>query len=159
MDDDNFYTPGNVVIDFIARTLPLLSGFISRFGAHCCSGRQEQRHGGKVDVPDWIDAQAHIKQIGSQKDTAQVNPYKLSNALIAEARKHGAQLVIGVVEEICLSKGKAGGAPSKVSGVKVNGQILKCDVAVVAMGPWSFLAAAWLPLPEVIGRKAHSIVM
>jgi glycine/D-amino acid oxidase-like deaminating enzyme len=29
---------------------------------------------------------------------------------------------------------------------------------VIAMGPWSILAARWLPLPAVLGYKGHSLV-
>jgi len=29
---------------------------------------------------------------------------------------------------------------------------------VIAMGPWSMLAAQWLPLPPVFGLKGHSLV-
>ena len=29
---------------------------------------------------------------------------------------------------------------------------------MIAMGPWSILAARWLPLPAVFGYKGHSLV-
>jgi hypothetical protein len=32
------------------------------------------------------------------------------------------------------------------------------DAVVIAMGPWSILAAKWLPLPPVFGLKGHSLV-
>src|SRR6516164_4484004 len=32
------------------------------------------------------------------------------------------------------------------------------DAVVIAMGPWSILAARWLPLPAVLGYKGHSLV-
>jgi glycine/D-amino acid oxidase-like deaminating enzyme len=40
----------------------------------------------------------------------------------------------------------------------VNGEDLLGDAVVIAMGPWSILAAAWLPLPAVFGLKGHSLV-
>jgi glycine/D-amino acid oxidase-like deaminating enzyme len=32
------------------------------------------------------------------------------------------------------------------------------DAVVIAMGPWSILAALWLPLPAVFGLKGHSLI-
>jgi hypothetical protein len=32
------------------------------------------------------------------------------------------------------------------------------DAVVIAMGPWSIMAAEWLPLPPVFGLKGHSIL-
>ena len=46
----------------------------------------------------------------------------------------------------------------RVSGVEVEGETIPADAVVIAMGPWSILAAAWLPLPPVFGLKGHSIV-
>jgi hypothetical protein len=46
-----------------------------------------------------------------------------------------------------------------VRGVALaSGQIAEGDAVVVAMGPWSILAARWLPLPAVLGYKGHSLV-
>ena len=33
------------------------------------------------------------------------------------------------------------------------------DTVVIAMGPWSGVAAQWLPLPAVTGLKGHSITL
>ena len=40
----------------------------------------------------------------------------------------------------------------------VDGEIIEGDAVVIAMGPWSILAAAWLELPPVFGLKGHSLV-
>jgi glycine/D-amino acid oxidase-like deaminating enzyme len=45
-----------------------------------------------------------------------------------------------------------------VAGVNLDGVAIEADAIVVAMGPWSALAARWLPLPPVFGLKGHSIV-
>ena len=45
-----------------------------------------------------------------------------------------------------------------VAGVIVDGEIIDGDAVVIAMGPWSILAAAWLPLPAIFGLKGHSLV-
>jgi hypothetical protein len=36
--------------------------------------------------------------------------------------------------------------------------LIQGDAVVIAMGPWSILAALWLPLPAVFGLKGHSLV-
>jgi glycine/D-amino acid oxidase-like deaminating enzyme len=46
----------------------------------------------------------------------------------------------------------------RVTGVEVEGEIIAADAVVIAMGPWSILAAAWLPLPALYGLKGHSLV-
>ena len=43
-------------------------------------------------------------------------------------------------------------------GVEVDGGVIEADAVVIAMGPWSILAARWLPLPAVFGYKGHSLV-
>jgi glycine/D-amino acid oxidase-like deaminating enzyme len=45
-----------------------------------------------------------------------------------------------------------------VTGVTVDGATIEGDAVVIAMGPWSILAAKWLPLPAVYGLKGHSLV-
>src|SRR5262249_57363830 len=39
-----------------------------------------------------------------------------------------------------------------------SGEIVDGDAVVIAMGPWSVLAARWLPLPAVFGYRGHSLV-
>ena len=46
---------------------------------------------------------------------------------------------------------------SRVTGVEVEGKTIEGDAVVIAMGPWSILAAEWLPLPAVYGVKGHSL--
>jgi glycine/D-amino acid oxidase-like deaminating enzyme len=45
-----------------------------------------------------------------------------------------------------------------VAGVDLDGEAIEADAIVVAMGPWSVLAARWLSLPPVFAVKGHSIV-
>jgi glycine/D-amino acid oxidase-like deaminating enzyme len=52
-----------------------------------------------------------------------------------------------------LSRNAAG-----IDGVLVDGKRIDADAVVLAMGPWSLLAAEWLPLPAVFGLKGHSVV-
>ena len=51
------------------------------------------------------------------------------------------------------------GASGALRGVALaSGEIVEGDAVVIAMGPWSILAARWLPLPAVWGCKGHSLV-
>ena len=43
-------------------------------------------------------------------------------------------------------------------GVDLDGEALEGDAVVIAMGPWSVLAARWLPIPPVFGLKGHSLI-
>jgi glycine/D-amino acid oxidase-like deaminating enzyme len=47
---------------------------------------------------------------------------------------------------------------SVVSGVEVDGGVIEADAVVVAMGPWSLLAAQWMVLPAVFGQRSPSLV-
>ena len=47
---------------------------------------------------------------------------------------------------------------ARVAGAQVDGEVVEGDAVVIAMGPWSILAAAWLPSPGVFGLKGHSLV-
>jgi glycine/D-amino acid oxidase-like deaminating enzyme len=47
---------------------------------------------------------------------------------------------------------------SRVRGIDVNGILIEADAVVIAMGPWSMLAASWVPLPAVFGHRSPSLV-
>jgi glycine/D-amino acid oxidase-like deaminating enzyme len=49
-------------------------------------------------------------------------------------------------------------AAGRVTGIEVDGEIIFADAVVIAMGPWSILAAGWLSLPAVYGLKGHSLI-
>jgi len=71
--------------------------------------------------------------------------------MMRAAEAQGATLRPGRVTGITIDEGH-------VTGVDIDGETIAADAVVVAMGPWSVLAAAWLPLPTVYGLKGHSIV-
>ena len=61
------------------------------------------------------------------------------------AEMHGAVLRHGTVVDLVRSPSGA------VRGVALaSGEIVEGDAVVIAMGPWSILAARWLPLPAVL---------
>jgi glycine/D-amino acid oxidase-like deaminating enzyme len=102
---------------------------------------------------NWLDGNGAVYSLlGSEQTTAQVHPEKFTHALLQAACAHGAELIIGRVDGVELS-GK------QVCGVRVDGQMITADKVVIAMGPWSTLAAQWLPLPPVLGLKGHSITL
>jgi glycine/D-amino acid oxidase-like deaminating enzyme len=41
----------------------------------------------------------------------------------------------------------------------VDGELIEGDAVVIAMGPWSALAARWVPMPMVYGLKGHSLIL
>ena len=67
------------------------------------------------------------------------------------AQAQGAGLQLGTVTGV-VRRGP------RVAGVEVDGEKIEGDAVVIAMGPWSILGAAWLPLPAVFGLKGHSLV-
>jgi glycine/D-amino acid oxidase-like deaminating enzyme len=73
--------------------------------------------------------------------------------MMQAAQDQGAELRLGRVTGLVHDAGR-----SRVTGVEVDGDISEGDAVVIAMGPWSVLAARWLPLPAVFGLKGHSLV-
>ena len=67
------------------------------------------------------------------------------------AQARGAGLRFGTVTGLLRRGGD-------VAGVDLDGETIEADAIVIAMGPWSALAARWLSLPPVFGLKGHSIV-
>ena len=101
---------------------------------------------------DWLSNRVSVNQrLGSTETTAQVHPAKFTAAIMRAAQARGAGLRLGRVTGV-VRRGP------RVVGVEVDGERIEGDAVVVAMGPWSILAAAWLPLPAVFGLKGHSLV-
>lgn len=104
--------------------------------------------------PDWLDGNVAVHSvIGTPATTAQVDPLRLTRALLDRAVAHGATLITGVVDGLDRDDDGA------VRGVSVDGAVLPADTVVLALGPWSRGAAAWVALPEVHGLKGASITL
>ena len=102
----------------------------------------------------WVSDGVTISQrLGSPESTAQVHPARFTRALMRAAELGGAELRIGHISGLLRDS-----SGDSVVGVEVGGDELFGDAVVIAMGPWSILAAAWLPLPAVFGLKGHSIL-
>lgn len=102
----------------------------------------------------WLSAGVTLSgQLGTPQTTALVEPRAFTTGLMHAAEQQGAELRQGSVE--ALVRRPSGAA----SGVALeSGEIVEGDAVVIAMGPWSVLAARWLPLPAVYGHKGHSLV-
>jgi glycine/D-amino acid oxidase-like deaminating enzyme len=112
------------------------------------------RHRGNAYSVDWLSRDVTVHQrLGSTETTAQVHPGQFATAMMQAAEAQGAKLRFGQVTGVVRS---ADGA--SVKGVEVDGEIAECDAVIIAMGPWSILAAQWLPLPAVYGLKGHSLI-
>jgi glycine/D-amino acid oxidase-like deaminating enzyme len=100
----------------------------------------------------WLSETVRIsRRLGSTDSTAQVHPGEFTAAMMQAAQQHGAELRPGRVTGVAQKAGR-------VTGVEVDGAVVEGDAVVIAMGPWSVLAAQWLPLPPVFGLKGHSLV-
>ncbi|WIA13222.1 hypothetical protein OEZ85_006814 [Tetradesmus obliquus] len=127
------------------------------------SRSQSRSRGSKsTQLPGWLDGSiTACSRLGGKATTAQVHPAKLTHALMSAAEAAaGSKLVIATVTGI--SRDSSG----NVTGVKVQQQQaaaeeeLPADAVVLAMGPWTDAARAWLPAaPATTGQKYHSVVL
>lgn len=100
----------------------------------------------------WMSSDVTIHgRLGSAGTTAQVHPAAFTHGMMRAAQTRGAGLRLGRVTGL-LRRGDV------VVGVDLDGEPIEADAVVIAMGPWSVLAARWLALPPVFGLKGHSIV-
>ena len=91
-------------------------------------------------------------RLGRTDSTAAVEPRAFTTGLMRGAQEHGAVLRHGTVVDLVRGPSDAVRGVALASGEIVEGAV------VIAMGPWSILAARWLPLPAVLGYKGHSLV-
>ena len=122
---------------------------LTTYGGSAGLGRRSKFHG-----IDWLSAGVAVNQrLGSTATTAQVHPASFTAAMMRAAQAQGAELRLGQVTGVVRRKGGAA-----VAGVEIDGKVVEGDAVVIAMGPWSILAAEWLPMPAVFGLKGHSLV-
>lgn len=100
------------------------------------------------------------KPLGTKSTTAQVNPYRLTHALMKAAIANGVEFVKGEVIGMTFDEASS----KQLRQVELRGgSHLKADKAVIAMGAWSNVLAPSFPLcpnyPQIQGSKAHSIVL
>jgi glycine/D-amino acid oxidase-like deaminating enzyme len=123
---------------------------LTTYGGYAVADHTARGPGGRPWLADGV---AITNRLGSKQTTALIEPRAFTTGLMRAAQAHGAVLRHGTV--IDLVRGPSGA----VHGVSLaKGEIVEGEVVVIAMGPWSILAARWLPLPAVLGYKGHSLV-
>jgi glycine/D-amino acid oxidase-like deaminating enzyme len=133
--------PQRIGGDWGYRRLTTLGGYTG--------SRQRARNPGDAG---WLSDSVTVSQaLGSPETTAQVHPAMFTAAMMRAATARGAEWRIGRVTGLATDA-------DRVTGVVADGATIAGDAVVIAMGPWSVLAAAWLPLPPVFGLKGHSLV-
>ena len=152
-------------LDALARRSFALHGELARETDDDWAYRRMNAHGGVVvrdrdarrHTPaalDWLSDGTVISQrLGTPDTTASVHPRKFTTAMMRAAQKHGAQVRQGQVTGLLRR-----GTEPIVKGIEIEGSIIEADATVIAMGPWSRLAAEWLPLPDVFGQQSPSLV-
>jgi glycine/D-amino acid oxidase-like deaminating enzyme len=114
--------------------------------------RSAHRH--KPAELDWLsDGVIITSRLGTPKTTAIVSPRTFTAAMMNAAQARGARLRAGRVTGLVRS---ADGV--HLRGVEVDGHLIEADAVVIAMGPWSVLAAQWMTLPPVYGLQSPSLV-
>ncbi|AWM02798.1 NAD(P)/FAD-dependent oxidoreductase [Bradyrhizobium amphicarpaeae] len=103
---------------------------------------------------DWLSNGIDISQrIGSSETTAIVHPGKFTSTMMNAAIAQGAELRLGCVTGIVRDAGCA-----TVKGVGMEDNVIEADAVVIAMGPWSLLAAKWMSLPALYAQGSPSIL-
>jgi glycine/D-amino acid oxidase-like deaminating enzyme len=104
--------------------------------------------------PGWLAPEARVRQrLGTPDTTAQVSPAEFTQGMMDAAIARGAAVRIGTVTGLERSPDQR-----RVTSALVDGEVMPADAVVIALGPWSVLAAQWLPLPMIYGLKGHSVV-
>jgi glycine/D-amino acid oxidase-like deaminating enzyme len=125
---------------------------MTAYSGNVVSGRDHRRN--RSATLDWLSEGVIIaNRLGTPDTTAIVHPRKFTSAIMSAAQRSGAQLCLGRVAGITRS---ADGSTTR--GVEVDGRVVEADAVVIAMGPWSLLAANWMVLPAVFGQRSPSVV-
>lgn len=102
---------------------------------------------------EWLSGGVIIAaRLSTTETTAIVHPRSFTLAMMQAAQQHGARLRHGQVTGV-VRRGDA-----IVEGVEVDGETIRADAVVIAMGPWSLRAAQWLQVPAVFGQQSPSLV-
>lgn len=136
---------GQIAGDWGYRPMMAYSGFVASNGDP------------RRDAPSalgWLANGVVVAQrIGTTETTAIVHPRKFTSAVMNAALAQGAELRVGRITGIVRD---ADGTTAK--GVEIDGNVIEADAVVIAMGPWSLLAAQWMSLSAVYGQRSPSIV-
>jgi len=137
--------PDQIGGDWGYRRMTAYSGFV-------VPKRDSRRHS-QAELR-WLSNGVFItSRIGTNETTAIVHPRKFTSAMMSAAQRLGAELRLGKVTGMVSSTDG-----STLRGVEVDTTLLQADAVVIAMGPWSLMAAAWVHLPAVFGQRSPSLV-
>ena len=137
--------PKEVGADWHYRRMTAYSGFVA--------GENSARRDVRAEFAWLADSVTLSSQLGTTETTAIVPPRTFTSAMMKSAQDLGARLHAGTINGLVRS-----GDGSAVRGVEVDGRIIGSDAVVIAMGPWSVLAAQWMALPAVYGLQSPSLV-
>jgi glycine/D-amino acid oxidase-like deaminating enzyme len=138
--------PAEIGGDWGYRRLTTYAGF--------ADAQRRRRHVAAPYDLDWLSDDVILNhRLGFAETTAQVHPGRFTAAMMRAAQARGAERRLGCVTGLARANGGA-----SAQGVEIDGEVIAGDAVVIAMGPWSILAAGWLPLPGVFGLKGHSLV-
>jgi glycine/D-amino acid oxidase-like deaminating enzyme len=137
--------PNEVGADWSYRRMSAYSGGV-------VGERSAHRH--KPAELEWLaDGVIITSRLGTPETTAIVPPRTFTSAMMTAAQARGAKLAAGRVTGLV-----RGGDRAHVRGVEVDARVIEADAVVIAMGPWSVLAAQWTSLPPVFGLQSPSLV-
>jgi glycine/D-amino acid oxidase-like deaminating enzyme len=131
--------------DWHHRRMTAFSGFVT--------GQNIARRHVSAEFSWLADGVAIASQLGTTETTAIVPPRTFTTAMMTAAQGHGAKHHAGAVTGLVRSRDE-----SAVRGVALGDHIVEADAVVIAMGPWSVLAAQWVTLPAVYGLQSPSLV-
>jgi glycine/D-amino acid oxidase-like deaminating enzyme len=145
-------------LDALARRSFALHTALARDVAAGCGYRPMTAYAGYVvprasnPVLDWLSDRVQITaRLSTPETTAIVDAGRFTRAMMRAAEAQGAALRMATVTRILHDDGA-------VHGVALGTDRLDADAVVIAMGPWSALASAWLPLPPVFARRSPSVI-
>jgi glycine/D-amino acid oxidase-like deaminating enzyme len=137
--------PNEVGADWSYRRMNAYSGVV-------VGERSAHRH--KPAELEWLaDGVIITSRLGTPETTAIVPPRTFTSAMMAAAQARGAKLRAGRVTGLVRGEERA-----HLRGVEVDARLIEADAVVIAMGPWSVLAAQWMALPPVFGLQSPSLV-
>jgi glycine/D-amino acid oxidase-like deaminating enzyme len=117
---------------------------------HVVPERDKRRH--VAAELDWLSEGVIIgARLSTTETTAIVHPRSFTLAMMHAAQQHGARLRHGQVTGVA-RRGNT------IEGVEADGETIRADAVVIAMGPWSLRAAEWLQVPAVFGQQSPSLV-
>jgi glycine/D-amino acid oxidase-like deaminating enzyme len=131
---------------------------LETYGGYAVENDTSRGTGRDTAERPWLSPRVAITgQLGSPQTTALVEPRAFTMGLMRAAEAQGAALRHGTIVD--LVRRPTGATTGAIGGVALeSGEIVEGDAVVIALGPWSMLAARWLPLPAVFGHKGHSLV-